>query len=271
MGKVQIQNLITFHTGKSILIISIKFKSLTFMSLPPQDSINHISSRTSCLFKDEKKGIASIHPAWDLWFTTVVDSTEFHGFYSRHLVYQILNEKFLLEASAKFPEAFASNDPYAVLEAIRKTANLSNFPMPAWEGEPEESQDEANVRIFKDFYFAITDANKTKTLRLDLFRYIGEDKKKELEYKGGLLHAFKHFCIERKPISFRSEPVELPKQFEKEIVRCLFFEEPINVTKKHDDNLILEFDFKISEKKFKVFIYYNKRCDIYFLDSIRRG
>lgn len=232
-----------------------------------QHYIDHLSAANHCLYKSEKKGIANIHPAYDLWFDLEIQNIPFYGFHSRHLVRQILNEKFLLKAQENYPESFNTENPHDVLEAIRKESKQPNIPMPEWENLPAESQQEANERIFKDYHYLITDETKSKVLRLDLFRHIGE-KDGRLDYKGGLLHAYKHFVQEGKPISHKSEPLELPSQFEQEIIKCLFFKKPFNTRQKEDGNEIIEYRENIAGKSYRIFFYHNANCGVYFLDSI---
>lgn len=110
---------------------------------------------------------------------------------------------------------------------------------------------------------------KGNVLRLDLFRNLKaviDSKKGELEFIGGIFHAFKHFSLNGRPLSTHQAKNDLdhPNCIFDIAIRGFFINEDKIVTKnsikssiKLDNKYILELVF-----------YYEEKTDVYFLKTI---
>jgi hypothetical protein len=234
-----------------------------------QQYIDFLSDVNYCLYKAEEKPSANIHPAWNLWFTLPVKSKICIGFYSHYRVQQILHTEFLEELSTKYTDKFDTGNPHDVIEALALETGLKLLKE-VEETSSKEDIEKARALWFSDYYMILTNYDKSKTLRLDLLRLIGNNNKGEIDFKGGLFHAFKHFTKNGTPISHKSEPTELPVNFITKITEVVFYEEPENIKTLENGNERHEFNFEIEGKKFKMFLYLNKECNVYFLDMLRR-
>lgn len=233
-----------------------------------QDYIDYLSNINYCLYKQEHKLSARHHPANNLWFETSIRGNTCFGFYSNGRVRQILETDFLETISVKYPEKFNTGNPNDVLEALANESNLKLLDdvLPTTSRENIEAE---RVLWYSDYYYILTNFQKSKTIRLDLLRLIGRNKQGEIDFKGGLFHAFKHFSKSKRPISHKSEAAELPINFAQKVAEVIFYENPINsITKNGDEKH--EFEFLIDGIKFRMWVYLNKICNVYFLDMLRR-
>lgn len=234
-----------------------------------QKYIDHLSAINHCLYKEENKPSANIHPSYNLWFETSVKGKVCVGFYSNDRVRQILETDFPEKLSNKYPDKFNTGNPNDVLDALAKETNLKLL---IEESESSQNKDIEKERVvwYSDYYFILTNFDMSKTVRLDLLRLIGNNSQGEIDFKGGLFHAFKHFSQGGLPISHKTEPTELPTNFANKVAEVIFYEEPIASIILPDGNEKHEFEFSIDDKKFRMWVYHNKKCNVFFLDMLRR-
>lgn len=116
-------------------------------------------------------------------------------YYGGSNIFLVVMEIVLQESRKIFPKNFGTGNAVSVLHALNKTRYLHSRLKDA-------------IRIYGNenfvwIYDDLSDGEKNRILRLDLYRKLDKipRKKRKWDFTGGMFHALKHFSIKGKPLS----------------------------------------------------------------------
>lgn len=177
----------------------------------------------------------------------------YYEFYSLHF-WRFFDE--LLTLQSEEPELFG-NGTEILLKALHNRFTKKYPDAPYW-----KNYDEFVLKIQQQYFYL---ANKEKGLRLDLFRNSLEN----IEFEGGLWHAFQHFKLNGSPMSARYKGgIDFHKNtFLNSTRKAFLFSEFSQREKKNEFEVILT-DYPNKGISRTVGFFYDPKKDLYYLTTV---
>jgi hypothetical protein len=171
-------------------------------------------------------------------------------------IFETIIDKHLISARIKYPARFGTGNANDVIKAI-------------YDIEPWFSL-QLYTKILREeqYCYVIELLGKKvnpKVLRIDLFRLIEKNATGGYDFVGGFLHCLKHFSYKNKPLSTGNEIINIaqPKELIYKIIDAFYF-----TTQNTQKEQIFISELEINNKhKLKVIFYYEKKTDVYFINT----
>lgn len=172
-------------------------------------------------------------------------------------VFNAIIKKNLLIAQEKYSDKFGTENAIDIIRALYEVEPWMDF-----ESFKETLRKEQFCYVVEILDEKIND----KVLRIDLYRQIEPNCNGNFDFVGGILHCFKHFSCNGRPLSTGNETIDLRFPFDLVLmtIKGFFLTE---LKMKPKNGFVSEIGFNY-EHNLKFSFYHETKTDVYFLNTI---